>query len=412
MKEVIKGLVYSASKWFDDINISRVKINPNEFITGRKAFNEHDWLNFEMSDYLALDGDKRVEKAGFKQMLKHNLDVAEIKKGIESKLYEEASEYLFRIFNTHVLLFPEETNMHHCILPLIADKNNAILIDSHANSNMQIIADALKISGNHVEFIPHSSMDMLESKIKILKNNFTKIWYLASGVYSLCGDFLPTDALKTLFQKYDNFYLYVDDSHGMSWIGENGKGFIHHHFSNQQHIIMEATLNRGFGATGAIVVSFDEELNKKLAIAFPNNTFSHNNQIGIYSIVESAKIHLSSEICDLQLKLNERIKFCNDTAQKLGLPIISISNSPIVFIVAGSPDLCLDISIRMLSRGFYISSAYFPLLPLNCSGLRIMISLYHSKTAIKKMLIALKEEFDMALNKGEIKSLELRTSML
>ena len=402
MKEAINGLVYSASKWFDDINLSRVNVNSDEIITGRKDFNEHDWLNFAISDYLALDVDKRFQKEAIRQ--KHNPDIAEIKIGIESDLYKDANKYLFRIFNKNVLLFPEETHQHHCILHRIADINSAFLIDSHANSHMQIIADDLKISGYHVEFIPHSSIDMLESRIKILKNNYKKIWYLANGIYSMVGDYLPTDALETLFKKYDQFYLYVDDSHGMSWIGENGKGFIHHHFPNQQHIIMVANLNKGFGAAGAIAVSFDEELNKKLTVAFPDNTFSQNNHIDINSIVESAKIHLSSEIYVLQLKLNERIKFCNDTAQKLGLPIISISNSPIVFIAAGSPDLCLDISIRMLSRGFYISTAYFPLLPLNFSGLKIMISLYHSKTDIKKMLIALKEEFDMALNKRGIKN--------
>lgn len=171
---------------------------------------------------------------------------------------------------------------------------------------------------------------------------------------------------------------------------------------------MVANLNKGFGATGAIAVSFNEELDKKLTTAFPDNTFSQNNQIGIYSIIESAKIHLSSEIYELQLKLNERIKFCNHNAQKLGLPIISIANSPIVCIVAGLPDFCLDISIRMINRGFYISSAYYPQLPLNCSGLRIIISLYQSKTDIKKMLIALKEEFEMELNKRGIKNMELK----
>ena len=404
MKKALNGLVYSAFKWFDDSKLNRVNANSDEFIPLRKNFNEHEWSNFAIIDYLALAGDKRVEKTAFRQIRKQNPDVAEIKKDIESVSYEEASEYLFRVFNKHVLFFPEETNMHHCILPVVADINSAILIDSHANSNMQIIADKLKISGHRVEVIPHSSMDILESRIKNLKNKYKKIWYLANGIYSLCGDSLPTDDLKTLFKKYDQFYLYVDDSHGMSWIGENGKGFIHHHFPNQQHIIMVAFLNKGFAAAGAIAVSFNEELNKKLTLAFPINTFSHNNQIGINSIIESAKTHLSSEIYELQLKLNERIKFCNDTAQKLGLPIISITNSPIVFIAAGSLDICLDISIRLLNRGFYISSAYYPLIPLNCSGLRIMISLYHSKTDIKKMLIALKEEFDMALNKRGIKN--------
>lgn len=40
------------------------------------------------------------------------------------------------------------------------------------------------------------------------------------------GDAAPVKEIEKLLNKYDNFHLYIDDAHGMSWTGKNGCGYV------------------------------------------------------------------------------------------------------------------------------------------------------------------------------------------
>ena len=44
---------------------------------------------------------------------------------------------------------------------------------------------------------------------------------MADGIYSMYGDYAPIKELKALSIKYPQLHLYIDDVHGMSWIGKN-----------------------------------------------------------------------------------------------------------------------------------------------------------------------------------------------
>ena len=74
--------------------------------------------------------------------------------------------------------------------------------------------------------IRHNNMEMLEDMIRENPNKYDQIWYMADGVYSMFGNLAPMDDLLTLLEKYENFHLYIDDAHGMSWTGKYGRGTV------------------------------------------------------------------------------------------------------------------------------------------------------------------------------------------
>jgi hypothetical protein len=54
-----------------------------------------------------------------------------------------------------------------------------------------------------------------------------------------------------------------------------------------------------------------------------------------------------------------------------------------------------------MEKGYFLSPFHFPAAPLNCSGIRALISLYQSPNDIKGLLKALKEVYDQVLsNRG------------
>jgi len=86
-----------------------------------------------------------------------------------------------------------------------------------------------------------------EERIKTLSATHTKIWYMADGVYSMYGDFPPMKELVQLMDRYEQFYLYMDDSHGMSWAGPNGTGYVMSQLKEYpKKLFLTASTNKSF----------------------------------------------------------------------------------------------------------------------------------------------------------------------
>ena len=82
----------------------------------------------------------------------------------------------------------------------------------------------LRAQGASVEIVRHGEIEALDARIRDLSATHDKVWYLADGIYSMYGDFAPAQALTHLMGEHEKLHLYIDDAHGMSWYGKNGRG--------------------------------------------------------------------------------------------------------------------------------------------------------------------------------------------
>mgnify|MGYP003343531247 CR=1 FL=1 len=123
---------------------------------------------------------------------------------------------LSRMFGKPSLLLQSLTVGHTTNIPLLVSNDDAIIMDAQVHDSVQNAVSMLHSRGIHVETVRHNRMDMLESRIKVLKDKYQKIWYMADGVYSMQGDFAPVKDLYALADRYEQLYLYLDDIHGMS----------------------------------------------------------------------------------------------------------------------------------------------------------------------------------------------------
>jgi 7-keto-8-aminopelargonate synthetase-like enzyme len=240
-------------------------------------------------------------------------------------------------------------------------------------------------------------MDELESRIKKLQGDYTKIWYLADGVYSMFGDVAPMEELIWLLDKYENFYLYIDDAHGMSWQGKNGAGYVLSQVPYHEKMSLVTSLYKGFGSGGAAMVFRDDQQKKLVKNCGGTFMFSgplHNGTVG--AALASARIHLTPEIDQLQDSLRERIRFFRNKAHELGLPVISLGNTPIFYIGVGKLELGIQICKKRMASGFLTDIAAFPSVPLKNTGIRAMVNLHHSLDDIENLLT----QFSLHLKKG------------
>lgn len=360
----------------------------NESTNGIINYKDKQLTNFITNSYLALENDQRVKDAAIEGIERYGLFTSVSRTYLSFEHYLELEDKLEKIYGSPTFIVNNVSLGHFAYLPLIIGQNDAIITDQFVHRSVNIAVQYLKGGGIYSEVIRHNQMNELENKIKILSEKYDKVWYLTDSVFSMQGDVAPFADLEVLLNTYEKFNLYIDDAHGMSWIGENGKGYCFHKIPHHEKMYVISSLNKGFGATNAAMI-FPNQKTKDLVhkLGLPIIFSSPTMHAGITAASTIADIHLSQEIYERQLMLNERIQLFKQGIQKRQIPMLHPnSHTPIGFIVLGNVEAMAQFGEKMQEKGFIMSIASFPSVPLKHSGFRVSISLHQSMNDIERLL--------------------------
>ena len=112
----------------------------------------------------------------------------------------------------------------------------------------------------------------------------------------------------------------------MSWCGRRGRGFASGAFEGHERVVIAVSLNKAFGAGGGALVFPEARLRQKILNCGSPMIFTGPIQPPVLgAAVASARLHLSPEIDRLQAALLARIRFANQAARALDLPLASCS---------------------------------------------------------------------------------------
>ena len=364
---------------------------------------EGSLVNFSLCDYLSLSTDKRLIESAVESIRNNGVYTSISRTYLKLGIYEEAEHIVSKIFRKPVLLLPRTTLGHITALPIIVDKNDAVILDQQVHTSVRIATDMLQAYGIHVETIKHNNLNQLQDKINALKSTKNKIWYMADGVYSMFGDCLPAKEIKQMLDDNEQLYLYADDAHGMSWKGENGNGLVLSEIVYHHKLFLTTSLGKGFGAGGGALVCPNQKTKDMIALlGAPLMFTSPVEPSTLGSIIASAKIHLSKEIIAKQNKLALNIEYFYRRAKELCLPVVDSSPTPIALMATIKPDIVIDIGRRMFDRGFHLTGGVFPSVPFNSSGVRVTINLYQSIQDIEDLLNAFSISYEEELKKRDM----------
>ncbi|MBA3680666.1 MAG: aminotransferase class I/II-fold pyridoxal phosphate-dependent enzyme [Bacteroidetes bacterium] len=378
--------------------------NEDEFLEGNLIkLKGKDVVNFGSCSYLGLEFDRRLKDGAIDAIEKYGTQFSESRAYVSIKLYKDLEEHFEKIFKAHVLISPTTTLGHIAAIPVLVSQNDAVIIDHQAHNSIQTACNLLKPKGIHVELVRHNRLDLLEEKIKELKNKHEKIWYMADGIYSMYGDACPVKEIYALMDKYKELNLYVDDAHGMSCFGINGSGYVMSFGALHPRAVLAVSLAKAFATGGAVLVFPDKELARKVrTCGGPLITSGPMQPSALGAALASAKIHLSDEIYELQNTLQDNIQFARLMIKKYGLPIISASAAPVFFIGVSLPKLGYNMVHRMLNEGYYLNLGIFPAVPMKNTGIRFTITCLHTFSQIEKMIERMAHHLTIALNEEEI----------
>ncbi len=361
-----------------------------------------NFKNFSLCDYLNLSNDERIKRAAADASMKYGVYTAMSRTFMKLNIYEEAEQIVSEIFNRPILLLPRTTLSHITVIPIIIDRKDAIILDHQVHTTVRIAVDMVKSYGVHVETIRHNNMEMLEQRYNELEKEYDKVWYFTDGVYSMFGDTIPVDNVKVLLKKLKKLYLYVDDAHGMSWTGKNGKGFFLSKTDYEDKMFLVTSLGKGFGAGGSAVVCPDQETKDKIEIlGTPLMFTSPVEPATLGAIIASAKIHLTDEIAERQNRLKELMEYFYKNAKELDLPVVDYTPTPIVLFATGKPDTALEFGEALFQNNIHVTGAIYPAVPYNNSGVRVIVNLTQNETDIDKILTVFKNTYkSLCYDKG------------
>ena len=215
------------------------------------------------------------------------------------------------------------------------------------------------------------------------------------------GDGAPMKELYQLMDNYEQFHVYVDDTHGMSWTGKNGSGYVLSEVPFHDQMILVTSLNKAFSAAGGVTVFPNEKTRDLVRNCGRPFIFSGPIQPPLLgACIASAKIHLSPEIYTMQNQLQERVQHINSKCDELELPLIFKNNTPVFFIGVSKPSVAYSMVKRLINRGYFFNLSVFPSVAINNAGLRIPVSRNHSFEDINGLLENIATELPFALQEA------------
>lgn len=346
-----------------------------------------DIVDFVRCSYLGLDNHELVISAA-DQTLRDagTLHWSCARTRLNFSILGELEENLSDLFQARVLTFTTVLAANMSALPLLAsghltDGQKPLVVFDRAAHATLAHHKAVVAEDTAVETIRHNDMNALEA----LCRSHPCVAYVCDGVYSM-GGHAPLEALRDLQDRY-GLFLYIDDAHGISIIGEQGAGFARSVFASLgERTIIAASLGKGFGASGGILMlgtAAQELLFRRFAIA---HAFSASlNTAAIGAAAGSAIIHRMPELRRRQINLRENLALLD---QLMPSPDAA-SLLPIRTIRLGDELQSVAAARQLLSLGFYTSAIFFPTVARGEAGLRLCLTASHTTEQIEALCRAI-----------------------
>ncbi|WP_428242087.1 aminotransferase class I/II-fold pyridoxal phosphate-dependent enzyme [Gynuella sp.] len=385
--------------------ILQLSIEDNQLDGRLIHINHKEMINFGSCSYLGLERDERVIQGCVDATYQYGTQFSSSRAYLSSAQYTELETLLSQLFSAPVIVTATTTLAHISALPVIIKPGDLIVLDHQVHASVQSACKLLKAQGERIEMIRHNDLDHLERLIRKHRQTRGKIWYCIDGVYSMYGDLAPIDELYELMDKYPEFYLYADDAHGMSWCGQGGKGSIRGHREHHPQMVLTVSLNKAFGCAGGLLILPNREMQRKIRTCGGSLLFSGPIQPPLLgAAIASAKIHLSSDINELQDNLRERISYCRQLLQKSNLPDVANSDAPVFYIGVGEPNAGFNLVKRLHNDGFYVNIGLFPAVPLSNTGVRFTITNHITYGDIERLVSRITHHYPLALAEENVTS--------
>jgi 5-aminolevulinate synthase len=262
---------------------------------------------------------------------------------------------------------------------------DAVLISDQLNHNSMI--EGIRHGGAEKKIFRHNDLAHLEEILKALAPDRPKV-IAFEGVYSMDGDFGPTEKICDLADRYGAF-TYIDEVHAVGMYGPRGAGVAARDGTMGRIDIVEGTLAKAYGVQGGYIAAKAEIIDAIRSYA-PGFIFSTSLAPVLCAGAIASIRHLKESEVERQKQQAAagRLKAMMKSA---GLPIID-TPSHIVPLMVGDAVCCKAVSDALLNNyGIYVQPINYPTVPRGQERLRFTPGPTHTPQMMDRLVGALSE---------------------
>ena len=343
-----------------------------------------DLANFSSNDYLGLAADPRLVDA-----VRRSLDDYGVGAGASPlvsghlRAHEEAEERFAAFCGLpRAILFGSGYAANIGILTVLAGPEAEIFGD---RLNHACLHDGARLSRAAYTRYPHGDMDALESALAASRAPVKVV--ATDAVFSMDGDVAPLPRILALCERHDA-WLVADDAHGIGVLGERGRGSFEHFRIASPRIVYMATLGKALGGYGAFVAGSPDAIEWILQRA---RTYIFSTALPpMMAVAASAALEILERDRPLLARLRARIAEFRAACAESAVPVTP-SETAIQPVLVGEAKRAVEVSARLLARGFLVPAIRPPTVPQGTSRLRVSLGAAHERAEVERLARALAE---------------------
>ena len=352
---------------------------PTLLLDGREVinFSSNNYLGIANHPALAAAAKKAIDRygcgSGASRLISGNMTLHE---ELENRLAEFKGTEAALVFNSG---FQANTG----ILSTLAGEGDAILSDelNHAS-----IIDGCRLSRAKTIVYVHCDLGQLEEALKQAGSCRRKL-IVTETIFSMDGDEAPLTGIVELAEKYDAAVM-VDEAHATGIFGPGGAGVVSKLGLVDRVLVQMGTLGKALGGFGAYVAG-SQALRDLLINRCRSFIFTTSLPPAIMAMAMAA-IDLVEREPERREALWNNCRLLSDGLKKMGFSLGEIQ-SPILPLIIGDADKCMQFSEQLLERGVFAQGIRPPTVPPGTSRLRITLMATHTREHIQIALDAFKE---------------------
>ncbi|MDQ2942466.1 MAG: glycine C-acetyltransferase [Candidatus Dormibacteraeota bacterium] len=347
---------------------------------------DHDVLNLCANNYLGLADHPAIVAAAKEALDRWGYGMASVRFICGTQeVHKELETALTNFLGTEdTILYSSCFDANGGIFEALLDERDAVISDA---LNHASIIDGIRLCKAKRLRYANRDMDDLERQLKDSAGTRFRM-VVTDGVFSMDGFLAPLPEICELAEGHDALVM-VDDSHAVGFMGANGRGTHEHHDVMGRIDAITGTLGKALGGASGGYVSGRKELVAMLRQRSRPYLFS--NSVAPPIVAASLKVlELIRSAGELRARLRDNTAFFRQQMTEAGFDILP-GEHPIVPVMVGDAAPAGRMAEIMLSKGVYVVSFSYPVVPQGKARIRAQVSAAHSRTDLERAVRAFVE---------------------